>query len=134
VIRCTTKQFPVKFLKKGIFKVKLTLQQQLTISAGIVGAATSAFGALNSIMTPTQALIGTVLLGFTSACLGVIGTVVSGIGSQINNVAALPGVERISVNAKATDGIAAAALNPEQSKVGPTTPDVRAALIAKSAS
>jgi hypothetical protein len=114
--------------------MKLTLQQQLTISAGVVGAATSAFGALNSVMTPTQALIGTVVLGFTSACLGVIGTVVSGIGSQISNVAALPGVDRISVNANATNGIAAAALDPAQSKVGPATPDVRATLLTKAAS
>lgn len=109
--------------------MRLTLQQQLTISAGVVGAATSAFGALNSIMTPTEALIGTVLLGFTSACLGVIGTVVSGIGSQISNVAALPGVERISVNASANDTLATLAVDPAQRKIG-ATPEAKVAVAA----
>lgn len=100
--------------------MSLTLQQQLTISTGVIGAATSAFGALNSIMTPTEALIGTVLLGFTSACLGVVGTVISGQGSQIKAVAAMPGVESIKVNANANQALAQVAMDPTVNKIGPT--------------
>ena len=53
---------------------------------------------------------------------------------QIKDVAAMPGVERVSVNASASKDLAAAAVDPAQSKVGATTPDVRDALIAKAAS
>lgn len=100
--------------------MELTLSQKLTISTGVVGAATSAFGALNSIMTPTEALVGTVLLGFTSACLGVIGTVLSSQGAQIKAVAAMPGVERITVNADANTTLAGLAVDKNQDKVAPT--------------
>lgn len=100
--------------------MELTLTQKLTISTGVVGAATSAFGALNSIMTPTEALIGTVLLGFTSACLGVIGTVLSSQGSQIKAVAAMPGIEKITVNSQANSTLAGLAVDPAQDKVAPT--------------
>ena len=51
--------------------MNFTFQQKLTMAMGFVGAATSAFGALNAIMTSTQALVGTVLFGFISACLAV---------------------------------------------------------------
>ena len=45
-----------------------------------------------------------------------------------------PGVTRISVNAQATPELAAVATNPAQPKVGPTTPDIKPALVAKAAS
>lgn len=98
----------------------LTLSQKLTISTGVVGAATSAFGALNSIMSPTEALIGTVLLGFTSACLGVIGTVLSSQSAQVKSVAAMSGVESIKVNSQASTALATLAMDPTQDKVSPT--------------
>lgn len=70
--------------------MNFTFQQKLTIALGLIGAATSAFGALNSIMTPTQALIGTVVLGFASASLGVIGTVVSSSQNLKDTVGKMP--------------------------------------------
>lgn len=63
--------------------MNFTFQQKLTMSMGFVGAATSAFGALNTIMTPTEALIGTVVFGFVSACLAVVATVTSSQSAQI---------------------------------------------------
>jgi hypothetical protein len=76
-----------------------------------------------------KAILAAATLG--NGFLGGLVTMFGGNASQISNVAALPGVDRISVNAKATDGIAAAAIDPEQPKIGATTPDVRAQLIAK---
>lgn len=119
--------------------MNFTLAQKLTIATGVIGAATSAFGALNSIMTPTEALIGTVLLGFTSACLGVIGTVLSSQSAQVKAVGAITGDDgkpalRINVNANAPQAVAAAAVDPAQPNVGAANSDVRAALVTKAAS
>jgi hypothetical protein len=111
--------------------MNFTVQQKLNIGIGIIGAATAAFGALNSIMTPTQALIGTVILGFISACLGVINTVLTSTTAQIKTVTDMPGVDKIVVNAKATNGIAAAAVDPAQPKVGGSSPEVQTTLINK---
>lgn len=109
----------------------LTIQQKLAIGSGVTGAATVAFGSLNSIMTPTMALIGTVCLGFVTACLSVISTVVSSTSAQIKTVTDMPGVDRIVVNARATNGIAAAAIDSNQPKVGASSPEVRATLLEK---
>ena len=114
--------------------MNFTFQQKLTIAIGFTGAATSAFGALQPIMTSTEALIGTVAFGFISGCLGVVATVVSSQGSLVAAVAAMPGVTRISVNEQANSTLAAAATDPTQPKVGPTSPDVRPTLVAKAAS
>lgn len=108
--------------------MNFTLSQKLAIATGIVGAATAAFGALGQVMTPTETLVGTVIFGFISASLGTINTVVSSQGSQIRAVAALPGVDRVVVNATATNGIAAAAVDPAQPKIGASSPEARAVL------
>jgi hypothetical protein len=114
--------------------MNFTFQQKLTIAIGIVGAATSAFGALQPIMTSTEALIGTVVFGFISGCLGVVATVVSSQGSLVTTVAAMPGVTRISVNEQASSALASVATDPAQPKVGPATPDIRPTLVTKAAS
>ena len=52
--------------------------------------------------------------------LGVFGTVISGQGSQVRNVLAMPGVERIAVNAQANQTLAAIAIDPTVNKIAPT--------------
>jgi len=54
--------------------------------------------------------------------------------AQIQDVAAMPGVERISINENASPAAASVAVDPAQTKVGPATPDIRPALVAKAAS
>jgi hypothetical protein len=51
--------------------------------------------------------------------------------NQIKDVAAMPGVDRISINANASAEAAAVAVDKDQPKVGPTTPEVRATLLNK---
>ncbi len=113
--------------------MNFTFQQKLTMAMGFVGAATSAFGALNPIMTSTEALIGTVVFGFVSACLAVVATVTSSASSQIKNVtampeaqealvkavAAMPGIDPLLVNAKANPTVAALAVDPANEKFAP---------------
>lgn len=108
--------------------MNFTFQQKLTMAMGFVGAATSAFGALNTIMTPIEALIGTVILGFISACLGVVATVTSSQGAQIKEVRSMLGVEKVLVNEKANQTLAALATDPNEPKIGATTPAVREVL------
>lgn len=100
--------------------MNFTFQQKLTMAIGIVGAATSAFGALNPIMTSTTALIGTVIFGFVSACLAVVATVTSSQGAQVKSVLDMPGVDKIDINAQANKTLAALAVDKTVDKIAPT--------------
>lgn len=91
------------------------------MSIGFVGAATSAFGALNPIMTSTEALIGTVLFGFTSACLAVVATVVSSSQSLKDTVGKMPSTTVV------TDKASSDAL-PNNNDVIAVTPELKAAI------
>ena len=95
-----------------------TFQQKLTMTIGFVGAATSAFGALNPLMTSTESLIGTVIFGFVTACLGVVSTVTNSIAQQVKTVAALPGVDRVVLNTNASMAVAQVGTDAGQPKVG----------------
>lgn len=108
--------------------MNLTFQQKLALAVGFVGAGTAAFQALGPLMTSTEILIGGVAFGFVTACLGVVGAVTNTQAAQVTQVAAMPGVERISVNAQANSTLASVATDPTQTKVGATSPDVRATL------
>lgn len=48
--------------------------------------------------------------------------------AQVRDVASMPGVERISINASANSTLASVAIDPTQTKIGATTPDVRTVL------
>jgi hypothetical protein len=114
--------------------MNLTFQMKLSIGIGIVGAATSAFGALGPLMTSSQILIGTVSLGFVSASLAVVATVTSTQTAQIQQVVAMPGIERVTLNANASAAAAAVAADPAQPKVGGATPEIQKILVTKAAS
>lgn len=99
--------------------MNFTFQQKLATAVGIVGAGTAAFQALGPLMTSTQTLIGGVAFGFITACLGVVGTVTNTQNAQVQQVVAMPGVETITVNNKATPALATMAIDSTQAKVGP---------------
>ncbi len=69
------------------------------------------------------------LLGIVNIILSSIGTALSGQANLVREVAAMPGVDRISVNAQAAPALAQVAIDPEQKKVGATTPSARATLV-----
>lgn len=54
--------------------------------------------------------------------------ILTGQGQQVRDVAAMPGVERVSINAMANTTLATVATDPDQAKVGATTPAVREVL------
>lgn len=55
--------------------------------------------------------------------------ILTGQAQQVRDVAAMPGVDRINLNAQANYAAASVAVDPAQTKVGATTPAVRATLI-----
>lgn len=97
--------------------MNFTFTQKLAMASGFIGAATSAFGALGPLMTSTQTLIGTVIFGFITACLGVVNTVTSSQAAQVKAVADMPGVAKITVNEQANQTLAQVATDPAQVKV-----------------
>ena len=63
-----------------------------------------------------------------SAFSGVMGNVHEprrGWGGMVRDVAAMPGVESIKINSQANQTLASVAVDPEQPKVGATTPQTR---------
>ena len=73
-----------------------------------------------------KAILAIATLG--NGFLGGLVTMFGGAAAQVRTVAALPGVERVAINAQANAAVAAVAVDPNQSKVGATTPDVRKVL------
>lgn len=109
--------------------MKLTPLQIIGIVLAVNGALTGATAQLTDLFGAIVAkdIVSVASLG--SAILGGVITSMSGIGSQISNVAALPGVERISVNSKANSTLATLAVDPTQAKIG-ATPEAKAQVTA----
>lgn len=88
----------------------------LAINGGLIGATaqlTDLFGPMVAKDIVSIASLGNLILG------GII-TAISGQASQIKNVLAMPGVERISVNSQANAALATIAVDPTANKIAPT--------------
>jgi hypothetical protein len=94
----------------------------------LIGGA-SQLGDLSLSPVVVKAILAAATLG--NGFLGGLVTMFSTQTAMVNNVAAMPGVARISVNEQASPALAAVATDPAQPKVGPTSPDVRPTLVAK---
>lgn len=110
--------------------MNLTPLQMIGIILAVNGALTGATAQLTDLFGPLVAkdIVSVASLG--SAILGGIITAISGQASQIRNVAAMPGVERVSINAQANPNVASVAVDPDQPKVGAATPEARTILTA----
>ena len=105
---------------------------------GIVGVVLNTLMASSAIFTKVWGPDTASLVVMT---IGMINTMFSGIGvvlaSQLNivkDVLAMPGIEHVSTNAQATDGLAAMAVDPTVDKIAPTRhalENVTAAVTAK---
>lgn len=95
----------------------LTLVQWIGIMVGLNSLLMGATPQLTVLFgTPAVPyIIAIATLG--NGALGVFVTVVGGQGSQLRNVQAMPGVERISVNDQANQILAAEAMNPDNKKI-----------------
>jgi hypothetical protein len=105
-------------------------------AAGFLGGAT---GQLTTLFGSDGASYIASGCALVSGLAGVFLMATTGQVSQLKTVAAIQGDDgkpavRVNVNANATDGVAAAALDPTLPNVGAITPEVRATLITKAAS
>lgn len=108
--------------------MNLTPLQVLGIILAVNGALIGATAQLTDLFGADVAKIIVSVAALGNSVLGGIITAISGQAAQIRNVAAMPGVERISVNTAATPVVAAAAVDPALRNVGATDPATREAL------
>lgn len=109
--------------------MSLTLTQKVALAsvtlsalAGATAQLTPLFGAtVATDIASVAALGGTIVSGWIF--------VLTGQAATVSQVAAMPGVERITVNPQATPAVAQIATDPAQLKVG-TKPEDRAAVVA----
>lgn len=115
----------------------MTSKQWFQIISGIISGLITGAALMQTLFGQDLTIKIVAGLGIVNIILSSVGTALSGADSpatQIKNVANLTGVDRVLINDKATDGVAAAALDPSLPRVGPTTPEVRATLITKASS
>jgi hypothetical protein len=100
--------------------LNLTPLQIIGIILAINGALTGATAQLTDLFGAMVAKDVVSVASLGSAILGGIITAMSGQASQVKNVLAMPGIERITVNAQANQTLSAIAIDPASDKIGPT--------------
>lgn len=100
--------------------MKLTPLQIIGIVLIVNGALIGSAAQLTDLFGPQVAkyIISVASLG--NSIFGGIVTMISGQGAQIKNVLAMPGIEKINVNAQANPTLAAIAVDPSIDKISPT--------------
>jgi len=110
--------------------MNVTSKQWFQIVTSIIGGLTTGAALLQTLFGQDLTIKIVAILGIGNIIMGSVGAALSGQANLVRDVAAMPGVERVSVNATATPALASVATDPATPKVGATTPDVRAVLIA----
>jgi len=108
--------------------MNLTSKQWFQIVQGIVGGLITGAALLTTLFGQELTIKIVAGLGIVNIIIASIGTALSGQANLVQDVAAMPGVSRIAINAEANPTLAAVATDPGQPKVGATTPEVRATL------
>lgn len=107
----------------------ITRNQWLQIVAVVFSACIAASALWTQLFGQNTATIIISLLGLANTILAGVTYVLTGQAQQIKDVAAMPGVDRVSVNAQANTTLAQVATDPAQAKVGATSPEVRSTLV-----
>lgn len=108
--------------------MNITRNQWLAIAGVVLSALMTSTAFLTDTFGAAMAhtIVGTA--GFVNMILNGIVVALSTQAQQVKDVAALPGVERVSVNAQASQAVAQVATDAQQPKVGAVTPEIRATL------
>jgi len=109
--------------------MNVTSKQWFQIVSGMISSLITGAAFMQTLFGQDLTLHIIAGLGLTNIMLSSVGATLSGQGNLVRDVAAMPGVTNISVNADATPTLAAAATDPSQPKIGATTPDVRTTLL-----
>lgn len=105
--------------------MNLNTKQVLAIILAILSVMSGSTAQLTDLLGvgPAKAVIS--MSSLAMSVLSSVLAVLTGQGSIVRDVAAMPGVQRIDINPNANATLAAIAIDPMQPKVGATTPDVR---------
>jgi hypothetical protein len=108
--------------------MNITGKQWLSIIAAVVSALMLATTQLTDIFGPSVAKTVVSVAALLNLVINSVVAGVTGQGSLVRDVAAMPGVERITVNSSATQALAAVATDATQPKVGATDAGTRIVL------
>ena len=106
----------------------LTTIQKIAITMAVLGVISTSGVQLTDILGSGLAKTAVSIAGLGNSLLAAIVAVLSGQGSLVKQVAAMPGVDRVSINSAANQTLALAATDIAQPKIGATTPEVREVL------
>lgn len=109
--------------------MNLTLIQKIAISMAVLGVLSTSGVQLTDILGSGIAKSVVSVSGLINSVLAAIVAVLSGQSAIIKQVASMPGVERVSINAEANSVLAQAATDPNLRNVGATTSEVRQTLL-----
>lgn len=97
--------------------MNITGKQWLSIIAAVVSALMLATTQLTDIFGPAMAKTIVSVAALVNLIINSVVAGVTGQASLVRDVAAMPGVEHITVNSTANQALAAVAVDPQQSKV-----------------
>lgn len=100
--------------------MNLTPKQWFLAAQAFVSSLITSAALLNPILGEKNALVVVAILGIFNLAMGSVSAVLSSQNNVVKEVAAMPGVERIDINAKANQTLAAIALDPNVDKVAAT--------------
>jgi hypothetical protein len=122
---------------EGVFEVSITSKQWFQIISGINGGLITGAALLQTLFGQDLTLKIVAVLGIIGIIINSVGTALSGADSQdtqVKRVLAMPGVEPMQVNAKASPELAKLAMDRSVDKIGPAPDQAGAvAAIAKAA-
>ena len=102
----------------------LTSKQWFQIVSASIGSLITGAALLQTLFGQDLTLKIVAVLGIFNIVLSSVGAALSGQASLVRDVAAMPGVERINVNASANQTLASVAVDPDQKKVGAANPTI----------
>lgn len=114
--------------------MNLTGKQWLAIAGAVLSVLMVSTAQLTDLFGASTAKNIVSVAGLGNMILSSVLAVVSGQANLIKDVAAMPGVSRLSIDENANATLAKAATDPTLKNVGATTPEARQSLLAKAAS
>lgn len=97
--------------------MNITSKQWFQIISGAISGLITGAALLQQLVGQTVALQIVAGLGIANIILSSVGTALSGQAGLVKDVAAMPGVDKITVNANATQSLASVAVASDQPKV-----------------
>jgi len=106
--------------------MNLTRNQIIAITLAILGVLAGSATQLTDLFGPNVAKTAVTASSLVQTILASILAVMTGQTAQVKDVLAMPGVEKLTVNAAANQTLSAIAVDPKVDKISPATGDINA--------